>query len=108
MFGRLLAVATALLGLLGIVATAHADSTDDQFLAELQAEGVTEHVSPERAIEAAHIVCQKLDAGMTPTEVAFEVLDSSTMPGYHSGYFVGAAIHAYCPQHRPEEAELGR
>ncbi|QUR67560.1 DUF732 domain-containing protein [Mycobacterium spongiae] len=111
MFVRLRVVLVALLSLLGgavgAASTAAADPVDDNFLAELQAQGVHYHVTPEQAIEGAHLVCQKLDNGMTPTQVAYDVLETSTMPGYRSGYFVGAAIHAYCPQHRPEEAELG-
>lgn len=107
MFIRRLFPAATVVALLGSVPAAHADTTDELFLTELQAGGVTDHLSPEHAIAAAHIVCQKLDGGMTPHEVAFDVLDSSSMPGYHSGYFVGAAIHAYCPQYRPEESELG-
>ena len=102
----LVAVAFALLGPLGAVSTAHADTTgidDDEFLALLKAEGITDHVFPAHAIEAAHTVCQKLDDGMTPTDVATDVLNSSSMPAYHCGYFVGAAIKVYCPKYTPEE-----
>jgi hypothetical protein len=78
---------------------AHADTNDGKFLAAMNSEGITDHVSPQHAIEAAHTVCQKLDAGQTPTQVANDVLNSSTMPAYQSGYFVGASIKEYCPQH---------
>ena len=98
----LLAMVVALLGL-GAASTAHADTNDNKFLAEMKSEGITDHVSPQHAIEAAHMVCQKLDSGMTPTEVANDVLNSSSMPAYHCGYFVGAAIKVYCPQYTPEE-----
>jgi hypothetical protein len=91
-------VAVALLGSLGGASTAHADANDDAFLSLLRAQGIT-HVSPEAAIEAGHVVCQKLSQGMTPHQVAFDVLNSSSLPGYHSGYFVGASIRAYCPQY---------
>lgn len=91
----------ALLGPLGAVATAHADAGDAQFLSMLRSEGITDHVSPAHAIDAGHLVCQKLDQGMTPTEVANEVVASSSMPAYHSGYFVSAAIKVYCPQYTP-------
>jgi len=30
------------------------------------------------------------------------VLASSSMPAYHSGYFVGASIDAYCPRHKDD------
>jgi Protein of unknown function (DUF732) len=98
----LVVVVVALLGSLGAVSTAHADTNDNKFLAALKSEGITDHVSPEHAIEAGHTVCQKLDQGMTPTQVAADVLNSSNMPAYHSGYFVGASIKVYCPQYTPE------
>lgn len=100
----LVAIMVALLGPLGTVATAHADTNDNKFLAMLRSEGITDHVSPTHAIEAGHLVCQKLDGGMTPTQVANDVLNSSVMPAYHCGYFVGAAINVYCPQYAPEES----
>lgn len=93
------------LGVLGATTTAHADTRDAQFLAMLRSEGITDHVSPAHAIEAGHVVCQKLDQGMTPTEVAVDVVASSSMPAYHSGYFVSAAIRAYCPQYTPEASK---
>jgi hypothetical protein len=100
---RMLAIVVALLGPLGAVSTAHADTKDDKFLAILRSEGITDHVSPSHAIDAAHTVCQKLDEGMSPTDVATDVLNSSVMPAYHCGYFVGASIKVYCPQYTPEE-----
>jgi hypothetical protein len=89
-------------GAIGLAApAAHADTNDGKFLAALKSEGITDHVSPQHAIEAGHTVCQKLDAGQTPTQVANDVLNSSAMPAYHSGFFVGASIKEYCPQHMP-------
>jgi hypothetical protein len=99
----LLAVAVALLGPLGAVSTARADSNDDHFLSILKSEGITDHVSPAHAIEAGHMVCQKLEGGASPSDVANDVVNSSNMPAYHCGYFVGAAIKVYCPQYMPEE-----
>ena len=96
-------MAFALLGPLGTVSTAHADTNDNKFLAALKTEGITDHLSPDHAIEAAHSVCQKLDGGETPTQVANDVLNSSTMPAYHAGYFVGVSIKEYCPQYTPKE-----
>ncbi len=59
-------------------------------------------MSPAHAIEAAHSVCQRLDAGEMPTVLANDVPNRSTVRAYHCGYFVGASIDAYCPQHKPE------
>ena len=96
------AVAVALIGPLGAASTAHADSNDNKFLAAMKSEGITDHVSSQHAIEAAHSVCQKLDSGETPTQVANDVLNSSSMPAYQAGYFVGASIDAYCAQYAPK------
>jgi hypothetical protein len=100
----LVAVMVGLLGPLGAVATAHADTNDDKFLAALKSEGITDHVSPDHAIEAGHVVCQKLDQGRTPSQVAADVVGSSNMPAYHAGYFVGVSIKEYCPQYTPQES----
>jgi hypothetical protein len=100
----LIVMAVALLGPLGAVSTARADSNDDKFLSMLKKEGITDHVSSTHAIEAGHMVCQKLDGGATPSDVATDVVNSSNMPAYHCGYFVGAAIKVYCPQYTPEES----
>jgi hypothetical protein len=98
---RLLVVAVALLlGPLGAAATAHADTTDDTFLATLRSEGITDQISSAHAIEAGHFACVKLDNGATPADVVNDVLFSSNMPAYHSGFFVGASIDAYCPQYK--------
>jgi hypothetical protein len=99
----LVAAAVAVIGPLAAVSTAHADTNDTKFIALLNSEGITDHVSPSHAIEAAHNVCTKLDGGESVTAVANDVLNSSSMPAYHSGYFVGAAIKVYCPQYTPEE-----
>jgi len=97
----LIATASATAAIGWAAPVAHADTNDGKFLAALKSEGITDHVSPQHAIEAAHTVCQKLDAGQTPTQVANDVLNSSAMPAYQSGYFVGASIKEYCPQHMP-------
>jgi len=94
-----IALAAALVGPIGAISTAQADTNDNSFLAAMKSEGITDHVSSQHAIEAGHSVCQKLDGGESPTQVATDVLNSSSMPAYQSGYFVGASINAYCPQY---------
>lgn len=86
-------------GLLGPLAgTAHADATDDAFLAALKAKGI-KFESPDKALIAAHEVCNELDNGKTAAQVASIVQSNSTLDGYHAGFFVGASIRAYCPKH---------
>ena len=98
----LIATGVASIGLLAAVATAYADTTDDKFLASLKSEGISDQISPAHAIEAGHFVCVKLDNGASPADVVNDVLNSSNMPAYHSGFFVGAAIDAYCPRHKDD------
>ena len=96
------AAGLVLLGALGPLAAAvpiaHADATDDAFLAALTAKGI-HFGSPNRAFIAAHEVCDELGNGKSPTQVASTVQSNSDMDGYHAGFFVGASIRAYCPQY---------
>jgi Protein of unknown function (DUF732) len=100
--GLVVAAAATSIGFVAAVPTAHADGTDNKFLAQLESEGITDHLSSSHAIEAGHFVCVKLDQGVPANDVASDVLNSSSMPAYHSGFFVGAAIDAYCPRHKDE------
>jgi hypothetical protein len=94
----LLVLAAALGALVMAAPTAHADATDDAFLTALQAKGI-HYGSPDKAIIAAHEVCNELDLGRTTAQVASDVMNNSTLSGYHAGYFVGASISAYCPKY---------
>jgi Protein of unknown function (DUF732) len=97
----------ALLGQQGAAAsTAHADpaDADAKFLAALTSKGIT-FGSPEVMIAAGHVVCAELDRGETPSQAAQDVMNnkdvltSSSLDGFHAGFFVGASIAAYCPQY---------
>lgn len=81
-----------------VLPTAHADGVDNQFLNALQSHGIN-FGTPQAAMLAAHKVCDELDAGRLKADVANEVAGSSNLDGYHSGYFVGVSIAAYCPRH---------
>jgi Protein of unknown function (DUF732) len=98
---RVWAAAVAALAALAPFAAApvaRADAVDDAFLGALTAKGI-HFGSPEKAIIAGHEVCDELDNGKTPAQVASSVQANSGLDGYHAGYFVGAAIRAYCPVH---------
>jgi hypothetical protein len=91
-------VLVAALGALAVAAPiAHADATDDAFLGALTSKGI-HFGSPTKALVAGHEACDELDNGKSPTQVASTVQSNSDMDGYHAGFFVGAAIKAYCPQ----------
>ncbi|MDT5139957.1 MAG: hypothetical protein QOD58_4219 [Mycobacterium sp.] len=100
------AVAIGLLAPLGAVSTAHADANDTKFLTSLRSEGITEHLPDDYVIQAAHAVCDMLEGGKSATEVATEMVSKTGMPAYQAGYFVGASIEDYCPQHM-SKAKVG-
>jgi Protein of unknown function (DUF732) len=87
----------AMLGTLG-TPIALADAADNTFTAALSSKGIN-FASPQSAIIAAHEVCDELDLGRTPVQVATDVTKNSNLDGYHAGYFVGLAVRTYCPQH---------
>ena len=88
----------AALGPLTAAPIAHADLNDDKFLAALIGKGI-HFGSPDKAIIAGHEVCDELGNGKQASQVASTVQGNSGMDGYHAGFFVGAAISAYCPQY---------
>jgi hypothetical protein len=88
---------------LGVVAvaapTAHADAVDSgNFLGALSSRGIT-FASGQAAILAGHEVCDELDQGRQAIDVANDVMTQTNLDGYHSGFFVGVSIAAFCPRH---------
>jgi hypothetical protein len=89
----------ALLSPAGVAApTARADAVDATFLNALHAKGIN-FASSQAAVIAGHEVCDELDLGRQPSDVANDVTKNSNLDGYHAGFFVGASIAAYCPRH---------
>ena len=78
--------------------TAHADAIDNAFLLAIKAKGIN-FGSPQGAVIAGHEVCDQLGLGMQKSDIASEVMNNSQMDGYHAGFFVGAAVAAYCPRY---------
>jgi Protein of unknown function (DUF732) len=94
-----LVLSVALLSLVGVTApTAHADAVDGNFINALGTRGIT-FASAQSAIVAAHEVCDELDSGRASTDVANDVMQQSSLDGYHAGFFVGVSIAAFCPRH---------
>jgi hypothetical protein len=94
-----------LLGLLGTAPVARADASDDKFIAILRSDDIS-HESVPAAIAAGKKVCEYLDSGMKLEHVEADVQNSSGMPDYDTGFFVGAAIKAYCPSFMPDLKSL--
>ena len=98
LFARIV-LSVALLSLVGVCApTAHADAVDSNFVNALNSKGIT-FASPQAAIVAAHEVCDELDSGRASSDVANDVMQQSSLDGYHAGFFVGVSIAAFCPRH---------
>jgi Protein of unknown function (DUF732) len=83
--------------MIGMAAPAHADSTDDQFLASLQAAGVT-FPDPARVIAAGKWVCQTVGQGTQMADVVQTI--QAKNPGLHgdnAAKFTAIAASVYCP-----------
>lgn len=93
-----------LLGLAAMIATAapaSADAADDQFLAALQASGVT-YKDPGKVISAAKWVCQTVNGGAQMSDVVKTV--EAENPGLvqeNAAKFTALAASAYCPNKLP-------
>ena len=95
-----LAVAVTMLSVVGAVAvpSAHADAVDTNFLVALKAKGIN-FASAQSAIIAGHEVCDELDLGRQPSDVASDVMKNNDLDDYHAGFFVGVSIAAFCPRY---------
>lgn len=95
-----LIAALAFAALLGC-ASAHADSTDDRFVAALVDEGVGKGIPPAKLIHLGHTICSDLGKGESVLD-AMKGLFTSGIGARDAGSLVGASIGAYCPQFSSE------
>ncbi|MCA2245842.1 DUF732 domain-containing protein [Mycobacterium sp. WUMAC-067] len=79
---------------------ASADQTDDDFLAALRKHGIV-FTNRDAAIATGHRVCSGLDADQTPANLILSLVKDTDLSAHVAGYFFGAAVNSYCPQHRP-------
>ena len=79
-----------------LAAPAVADPNDDIFITVLENEGIP-FSSEENAINLASAVCDYVDAGQAPEQVAVEISEPAGWTVEQSGFFVGAATQTYCP-----------
>ncbi|HEY6818438.1 MAG TPA: DUF732 domain-containing protein [Mycobacterium sp.] len=79
-------------------AAASADPNDGTFVDALAKGGV---VLPDQnaAIAMAHTVCAGLDQNAKPSLLAMKLMKDTDLSMKQSGYFIGVAISAYCPQY---------
>ena len=85
----------------GLAAPAHADTTDDAFIANLNSSGIN-YGPPEKAIQVAKtVVCGTLsdNPNTSNADLIAKVTGATSWPANDAAYFTGAAIQAYCPQY---------
>ena len=94
----LLLTLTSLAALVGMAGLARADSTDDAFLASLQAAGIT-YPDPGRVIAAGKWVCQAVGQGTQMVDVVKTIQSrNSGLHGDNAARFTAIAANVYCPQ----------
>lgn len=81
-------------------APAYADEIDDIFIGVLDDEGIP-YTSPGEAITVANAVCSYMADGNTLVDATYQVMEDSGLGAADSGFFVGAAAAAYCPDFAP-------
>ncbi len=94
----LLAALTSLAVIIGMGVPARADSTDDAFIASLQAAGFT-FSDAGQTITAAHYVCHAADGGTAMADIAKAIQSKdSALSDDKAAKFTAIAATAYCPQ----------
>src|SRR5215472_5779199 len=94
---KLLLTLTSLAAIIGMAVPAHADRTDDAFLASLKAAGIT-YSDPDKAVGAGKWVCDTVNGGTDMSDVVktLTTKNSSLNPDKASK-FAAIAANAYCP-----------
>lgn len=91
-------------GALGLAAVATAgtaaavSSTDDSFLTEISAEGIS-YDTPKAAIQNAHDVCSAFDDGTELVDLGKEILDNTDLSAHQTAVFIVTSVNTYCPEH---------
>lgn len=83
--------------IIGMAVPAHADDTDDAFIASLQAAGFS-FSDAGQAITAAHYVCQAAGGGTAMADIATAIKSKdSALTDDKAAKFTAIAASAYCP-----------
>lgn len=75
-----------------------ADSTDDTYLTNVYAEGIS-YPSDYDAIDDALLVCDYLAAGRNGTDISVEIMSNSDLSAHQAATIVVEASSAYCPRY---------
>ena len=84
--------------MIALAASAHADDSDQAFLADLDTAGI-HYSDPDQAVAAGKTVCSLKDNGMTDDDVVTNLTEQN--PGFtpeKAAKFATIATNNYCPQ----------
>ncbi|OBH26740.1 MULTISPECIES: DUF732 domain-containing protein [unclassified Mycobacterium] len=82
---------------IGLAVPAHADDTDDAFLASLNSAGFT-YNDPGQVIQAAHYVCSAASSGTAMADIAKAMTSkAAALTEEKAEKFTAIAASAYCP-----------
>src|ERR1044072_6079452 len=93
----LLVTLTSLAAIIGMAMPAHADSTDDAFIASLNAAGIT-YSDPDAVVGAGKWVCDKVNGGTEMSDVVKTLTSKNpSLNPDKASKFAAMAANAYCP-----------
>ncbi len=94
---KLLLTVASFAAMIGLAVPAHADDTDDAFLASLQAADFT-FSDPDKAIQAANFVCKAAGDGTDMADIAKAIQSKDPALSLEKATkFTAIAANAYCP-----------
>lgn len=73
-------------------------TSEDAFLKALEIQGIT-YSDAQGVIDAGNAACDAMNAGATFEELANVAMTDGDMDAYDAGFFVGAAVSAFCPEY---------
>lgn len=96
-FMKLVLTISSVAAVIGLAVPAHADDTDDAFLASLNSAGFT-YNDPDQAIKAAHYVCSAAGGGTAMADIAKAMTSkAAALTEEKAEKFTAIAANAYCP-----------
>jgi uncharacterized protein DUF732 len=94
---KLLLTVTGFAAVIGMAVPAHADSTDDSFIASLNAAGIT-FSDADKAVGAAKWVCDKVNGGTDMSDVVKTLTSkNASLNPDKASKFAAIAANTYCP-----------
>jgi hypothetical protein len=94
---KLLLTMASFVAVIGMAVPAHADSTDDSFIASLNAAGIT-YSDPDAVVGAGKWVCDKVSGGTDMSDVVKTLTSkNSSLNPDKATKFAAIAANAYCP-----------